>query len=146
MVDYREDAKWTVYIHIVPKELSGYDHDKYYVGITSQKNPKNRWHGGSGYKQNVHFYRAIQKYGWNNIQHEIIANNLTKDEACNMEITLIAKLKSNDYHYGYNISSGGEGTLGVSGEKSAWYGKHHTEETKNKLSNLHKGKKNIRRT
>lgn len=37
MIDYREDAKWTVYIHIVPKELSGYDWDKYYVGITKQK-------------------------------------------------------------------------------------------------------------
>ena len=35
MIDYREDNQWTVYVHIVPKELSGYKNDKYYVGITS---------------------------------------------------------------------------------------------------------------
>lgn len=55
MVDCREDAKWTVYMHIVPKELSGYDHDKYYVGITSQE-PKRRWGNGYGYHGRV-FYK-----------------------------------------------------------------------------------------
>ena len=65
MIDYREDNKWTVYIHISPS-------NKYYVGITSQK-PKDRWHGGSGYKKNDHFYRVIKKYGWDNFQHVIIA-------------------------------------------------------------------------
>lgn len=64
------------------------------------------------------FYRAIQKYGWNNFEHEVIAENLTKDEACEMEKALIKKLKSNDYHFGYNLSAGGEGNLGLSGFKS----------------------------
>ena len=27
MTDYREDIKWAVYIHIVPKAISGYDWD-----------------------------------------------------------------------------------------------------------------------
>ena len=107
MIDYRKDARWTVYIHIVPKELSGYDHDKYYVGITSQK-PKRRWQNGIGYKTNEYFYRAIQKYKWENILNEIIANNLTHDEACDMEKVLIQKLKSNDYTYGYNQTIGGD--------------------------------------
>ena len=57
MIDYREDNQWTVYVHIVPKELSGYKNDKYYVGITSV-GVKNRWHGGSNYKGQI-FYNPI---------------------------------------------------------------------------------------
>ena len=107
MIDYREDNQWTVYVHIVPKELSGYKNDKYYVGITSV-GVKNRWHGGSNYKGQI-FYNAIKKYGWNNIKHEIIAEHLTKDEACNFEKTLISLLNSTHREYGYNAHIGGEG-------------------------------------
>lgn len=113
MVDYRKDAKWTVYIHIVPKELSGYDNDKYYVGITSLK-PEQRW-GKNGLRYINHhqyFKNAILKYGWDNIQHEIIAEHLTKNEACIMEKTLINKLMSNNKLFGYNLTSGGDGTCG----------------------------------
>ena len=109
-IDYRKDNHWTVYIHIVPKEISGYEHDKYYVGITGRV-PEKRWGlNGNGYnKKCLKFHSAIHKYGWHNIKHEIIASNVTKHEAIDMEITLIAKLKSNDKKYGYNISSGGTG-------------------------------------
>lgn len=105
MADYRENAKWTVYVHISPS-------NKYYVGIT-KRDPKVRWRNGEGYIKNEYFYRAIQKYSWNNFEHEIVASNLTEDEAKKFEIALIRELKSNDWHYGYNISSGGEGKSGV---------------------------------
>ena len=101
-----EERNYTVYIHISPN-------NKYYVGITKQQ-VKRRWRGGSGYKRNKNFYSAIQKYGWNAFQHEIIASHLTKDEACKFEITLISALKSNQKDFGYNKSIGGEGSLGVS--------------------------------
>ena len=52
MIDYREDNQWTVYVHIVPKELSGYKNDKYYVGIPRVR-LKHRWHGGSNYKGKI---------------------------------------------------------------------------------------------
>ena len=99
--DYREDARWTVYVHISPS-------NKCYVGITSQKPVSQRWRNGKGYIKNQYFYRSIEKYGWSNFQHNIIAENLTKHEACEFEKTLIKELKSNDYHFGYNICSGGE--------------------------------------
>ena len=105
MVDYREDAIWSVYVHIVPKEISDYDYDKYYVGITKQE-PEVRWQGGSGYSGQL-FHRAIKKYGWDNIQHEIVANHLTVDEAKQMEITLIDKLGSRG-KCGYNLTDGGD--------------------------------------
>lgn len=81
MIDYRNDARWKVYIHIVPKSLSNHSYDKYYVGITGKENPNDRWDSGYGYLYNKHFTNAIRKYGWNNIIHEVIANNLTKSEA-----------------------------------------------------------------
>lgn len=154
-IDFRKDARWKVYIHIVPKDVSGYEWDKYYVGITS-RDVKLRW-GRSNYKTCTHFNRAIEKYGWENIEHEVIAENLTKDESCEMEISLIRELKSNDYNYGYNITSGGEGRLGLTGEKNPNYGKRwneeqrqrrrdylrehpiiHTEESKKKISEASK--------
>lgn len=106
-IDYREDNRWTVYVHIVPKSLSGYDWDKYYVGITGMS-PQRRWRkNGKGYYKQKYFYNAIKKYGWDNIEHEIIAEHLTESEANDLEILLIKQLKSNDFIHGYNISSGG---------------------------------------
>ena len=92
---------FTVYKHTVPN-------GKCYIGITGQ-NPLKRWQKGYGYKGQVFFY-AIQKYGWENIAHEIIKENLTEEEAQQLEIELIAKYKSNQADFGYNISSGGKGT------------------------------------
>ena len=131
MIIEEKDYIWCVYVHISPS-------NKYYVGITSQK-PEKRWKGGSGYKNNIHFYRAIKKYGWNNFQHEIIASNLTKQEAENFEIILIYKLKSNNKNFGYNVSAGG-GTLDISlcNEKNSMYGKHHSDESRKKISDARK--------
>lgn len=133
MIDKRENNHWTVYIHIIPKELSGYNWDKYYVGVTGTS-VQERWHRGLGYKRNnrpgCYFYKAINKYGWNNIIHEIVAENLTMDEAKNMEILLIEKLKSFNPKYGYNRTRGGDGLIGHK----------HTNATKLKMSQSLKGK------
>ena len=40
------------------------------------------------------FASAILKYGWNNFEHEIVANNLTKEEADDFEKLLIKKLNT----------------------------------------------------
>ena len=86
--------------------VSGYDRDKYYVGIT-HKDTSVRWgKNGIGYKGQA-FYSAIEKYGWDNIIHEVLACDLTFDEACRMEIEAIDKYNSCDSRDGYNLSSGG---------------------------------------
>lgn len=92
---------WTVYAHIAPN-------GKMYVGITSRK-PEYRWRDGYGYTKSSHLWSAIQKYGWDNFQHEIIASGLTKEEAGNMERLLIDRLGLMDPRHGYNMSIGGEG-------------------------------------
>lgn len=89
---------YTVYKHICPN-------GKIYVGIT-KNDPFKRWANGEGYKGML-FYKAIQKYGWGNIKHEILYENLTKEEACQKEIELIAQYKSNQRKFGYNCESGG---------------------------------------
>lgn len=145
-----EEHNYTVYMHICPN-------NKKYIGITKQ-NPKKRWINGKGYKTNDYFFRAIQKYNWNNIKHEILFNNLTKEEAEQKEIELIAFYKSNQREYGYNIENGGhincvnkETKLKISktmkeketfknnpncfkkGQKSPMKGKKHSEKTKLKI-------------
>ena len=64
---YLNEKKYVVYKHVSP---SG----KLYIGITSQK-PELRWNYGRNYKENPYFYNAIQKYGWDSFQHEILYDN-----------------------------------------------------------------------
>lgn len=99
MLLYMEN--WKVYKHVCPN-------GKIYFGITSQK-LEDRWANGFGYSANENFFKSIVKYGWDNIQHEIICEGLNKEEACLMEMELIKKYKSYDYKYGYNQVAGVRG-------------------------------------
>ncbi len=101
------ENNWCVYMHTVPKELSGYNWDKHYIGITGVGTRKRWGKHGRGYKNSPYFYRAIQKYGWDNIKHEILEDNLTIEEASNKEKYYIKKYQSDLNMYGYNILSGG---------------------------------------
>ena len=94
------EKKYCVYVHT--NKANG----KKYFGITSQK-PESRWK--NGYRYNSHFSRAIEKYGWEGFNHEVIMDGLTKEQACAAEIALIAKHGTQDPNKGYNIQSGGEG-------------------------------------
>lgn len=91
---------FTIYKHTSP---SG----KVYIGITCQ-NVNNRWQNGKIYKDSTYFKRAIRKYGWKNIKHEILFSNLSKQRAINLEISLIRHYKN--LGISYNITDGGEGT------------------------------------
>lgn len=91
---------YCVYKHTSP---SG----KVYIGITKQT-PNGRWKNGFGYASSPHFWNAIQKYGWDNIQHEILFSSLTCDEACSKEKELIKYYNSTDRRFGYNEKTGGE--------------------------------------
>jgi group I intron endonuclease len=119
-----KQKNYCVYCHTSP---SG----KKYIGITCQK-PSQRWHRGEGYVQHRYFYNAIKKYGWNNIKHEILYENLSREEACSKEVELIKKYRSNETEYGYNISKGGD---------SGYAGCKWTEERKEKARQFMVGKK-----
>lgn len=91
---------YLVYKHTTP---SG----KVYIGITKQT-AEGRWKNGFGYQSSPHFWSAIKKYGWDNIKHEILHDDLTEEEACEYEKRYIAECRSTDRRYGYNQKTGGE--------------------------------------
>lgn len=97
-------GSWSVYMHTSPS-------NKVYIGITSQE-PKKRWGNGSNYSKQPYFYAAIQKYGWENIKHEVLFSNLAEFEAKQKEVELIEKYQSTDKNLGYNLTKGGDGVKG----------------------------------
>ena len=140
---------------------------KVYIGQTGQK-PENRWDNGRGYKSG-YFYCAIKKYGWDNIQHEILFTGLDQLNADIIEEDLI-------YYYkqigkSYNLANGGSVNRGWKmseeakeklriintgrtmsdeakekirlsklGEKNPNYGKSPSKETREKISKAGKGR------
>lgn len=78
---------------------------KKYIGMTSQ-NVERRWQKGAGYYRTC-FGEAVKQYGWDAFSHEIILTGLTESEAVQAEKDYIAKFKSNDPKYGFNLSAGG---------------------------------------
>lgn len=120
-----DESVWCVYYH--RNKING----KIYIGITKQK-PEKRWNNGKGYNYNTYFYSSILKYGWDNFEHEVLIDELTKYEATNIEIELILKYKTMEQEFGYNLTSGGDGCDGFK----------HTQETKEKLRLSKFGKEN----
>lgn len=110
-------GKYCIYIHI--NKING----KYYIGQTN--NPQERWsRQGGRYKDSPLFWKAIQKYGWDNFAHFIIENNLTQEEANKQEQYWIAKLGSYGDN-GYNLTLGGDNYWAIQWED---------EEFRNKMS------------
>ena len=134
------DNNYTVYMHICPN-------NKKYIGITKNE-PKKRWGNGKNYKTSVYFKKAIDKYGWENIEHKIIYTNLSKEEAEKQEQLLIKYYKSNNRDYGYNIANGGhinsfsDETKKLLSQKLK--GKHNSPNTEFKKGMIYNGKKGIK--
>lgn len=133
---------YILYMHITPN-------NKVYIGITCQ-GVKNRWgKDGKGYYGHRYFWNAIQKYGWDNIKHVILAQGLSKKWACRLEQLLIAEYMANNSEYGYNLSIGGEFNSGFHYKRTPEFierirelntGKHHSEETRRKISENNKSR------
>lgn len=134
-----KDKRWCVYMH------TNKINNKVYIGQTCQ-NPTERWDNGNGYKTCTYFHHAINKYGWDNFEHIIFAENLTKDEANRMEKILIILYNTKNPQYGYNLTDGGEGVSGYKMTEEqkekircALRGRTPSEETKRKIGEAHKG-------
>lgn len=101
---------------------------KVYIGASI--NPKRRWKSGKGYTGCRRMNAAIERFGWDNFEKEIILEGLTKEESELKEVEYIKLYKSNDVDYGYNIDGGAHGLGGFS------------EETRALISKANKGKNN----
>lgn len=85
-----------------------------------------KYYKGSG----VMLTRAFKKYGKENFSCVLLEAVETKEALDARESYWIDKLNSRDSNVGYNITAGGEGTIGY----------QHTEEAKKKISSAKKGK------
>lgn len=88
---------YKVYVHT--NKITG----KKYVGIT-KLDPKVRWQNGHGYSHQDKFYPDILKYGWDNFEHEIMFDGLTKQEAHVKEAELIKLYDSVKNGYNSNCA------------------------------------------
>lgn len=128
-----------MYVYCTINKTTG----KKYVGMCSKSINKTKNYFGSG----ILIMKSINKNGKQNFEKEIL------EECCNIDFLIerekywIGKLMTL-HPNGYNLESGGSGSVdqkvrekigkGVSGENNGMFGKHHTEETKNKVSEMHK--------
>jgi group I intron endonuclease len=128
---------------------------KCYIGFDSNW-PKRKYNHKKRYKNyNLKFYDAIKKYGWDNFEWEIIYQSLDGPHTLNyMEKYFIEAF--NSLKNGYNMTLGGEGTIGYkhseesilknkmknSGINHYNWGKHISEETKSKISLANSGENN----
>ena len=71
---------YIVYVHITPDEM-------HYYGVTN--NPKNRWKGNGCLYKTTALQPYIEKFGWENIQHIVLFENQTKEDALSIEDSLI---------------------------------------------------------
>ena len=133
---------------------------KMYIGKTTKTlEERMRQHKSDSKRhKNYAFYNAMNKYGFDNIKWEIIDDTAKNEiELSQKEIywikyynTYIHASNSN----GYNTTLGGEGVSGLKyseeskenlskirqGEGNSFYGRHHTDETKEKISKSKLGK------
>ncbi len=139
---------WCLYT--IENQVNG----KRYIGITSKV--AKRWiahKSGCGSKL---VYRAIEKYGLDSLKFDILCEGCEKDIK-KLEIAVIEKYNT-VAPGGYNLTTGGEGTLGYThsketrrkmrekgklrtGKRNSMYGKKHSEETRRKIAAKAKGRK-----
>ena len=93
---------YTIYIHKFPN-------NKVYVGCTAQRLEWRFGRNGEGYKDASKIWAAIQEFGWDNVQHEVLATTSSRFEASKLEQHYIAQYKSAEDEFGYNTRKGGMG-------------------------------------
>lgn len=149
----KDRGSYCVYRH---KNLTN---NKAYIGITRLK-VERRWRNGKGYRSNVYFTRAIEKYEWNGFSHEILYKGLLKEDAEKIEVELIKQYNLTDYRFGYNLDKGGSGSnrvteetrqkqskaqirRNVKGDRNPNFGNKLSEEAKKRISQANKGNKGM---
>lgn len=125
--------KFLIYMHTSPSGKS-------YIGQTNNLHSRNLGHQHkTGCRA---FKNAIDKYGWENFKHEVLAEELTIDEANRLEIQYIREWNTMSPN-GYNLRGGGDSGGAHSDEtkerlRAAKIGTTHTPETRAKISTISK--------
>jgi group I intron endonuclease len=81
---------------------------------------------------------AIAKYGKDNFTVELLEEVMNMESMDNREIYWIAHYNATNKEIGYNLSEGGRVNRTLVGENNPFYGKHHSEETRKHLVDVHR--------
>lgn len=114
---YPKTSGYWVYAHVTPNGM-------YYIGM-SKIQPSERWRK-SNYKTSA-LVPHIEQYGWENIQHKVLIDGLTKEQAEAWEDRLIVALSMN----GLCINKHRSGGLRRDNKKA--YKKQYDEEHKEEI-------------
>lgn len=130
-----------------------FSNNKVYIGITSKSLKRRISQHKSNAKKNspYKFHRAMNKYGFDSIDWEILNITTTWEETQKLEKSYIQQLDT--FKNGYNMTLGGDGQLGNTfkhteeakkkiSENNFWTGRKriHSEETKKKIGDAQRGK------
>jgi len=124
---------------------------KIYIGQTWNKPEDRMGKEGGKYMNSIYLYASIVKYGHENFEYSVLAQYETQEEADAMEDYYIVLFQSRDSDVGYNLKAGGRGgkhseeskkkiSESLKGEKSYWFGKRLSNETKQKISKANSGR------
>lgn len=126
---------------------------KFYLGSSknlSQRKKKHIYELNKGTHHSSYLQNAYNKYGAENFKFTII-EYVEENRLLEVEQQYLDELKPYLEDIGYNMSEKATNcvltgqdhwTYGLPTEKHHWYGKHHTEETKKKISESQKGELN----
>jgi len=131
---------------------------KEYIGQTTKNlnfRINNHISDAIGHKKTMYFHSAIRKYGPKSFDWEVLHECVNIHDLNKLEIYYIKLYDTNNN--GYNLNTGGGNAVPSketkqrmsiaqnkckrTGKDHHFYGKHHSEETKRKLSELNKGHK-----
>lgn len=118
------------YIYITTNLIN----NKKYIGQHKSKTYDKNYYGSGKLLK-----RAIKKYGKQNFTNDVLEWCYSRDELAEKEKYWIDFFNAVNDELWYNILQGGYGVQ-LFGNDNPFYGKHHTEETKKKISDSLKGK------
>lgn len=141
-------------VYMYTNDLNG----KVYIGRTKNTLEKRAQRDGANYRESTRFYEAISKYGWENFTPAVLADNLTLEQANELEAYYIGLYKSTDAALGYNIQLGGnDHTISDAGKvrisqkailrykdpaSNPMFGRKHRQDSIERMSEKKRGKKN----
>lgn len=158
-----EEKKYVVYIHINKTTNKTYVGQSCNIERRWRNNGIDYYNYNKSDEDQSIFWKAIQSYGWDGFEHIILKENLTLEEANYWEGYYMDFYHSRYFENGYNIrEAGSNGALSEKtkqklselakerelwkgdnnpkhldppiGEKNPMYGKKHSEETRQKIS------------
>ena len=137
----QDEKNFIVYVHVLKND------GRFYIGQTNGTMSNRAGSNGHRYNKCTKFFNAIQKYGWNNFDHIVLFEHCTLEEANFLEGLLITKYdaleKGFNIVYGgrnhtYTEEQRKQMSLRNLGEKNPNYGKPRSEECRRKISEANK--------